>query len=435
MTLKVLRLVNGMSRSRLSNEITTVEHAVMMLGVGTFFNRLSNLKAVEDSLKIFDGALPGLMQALSRAHHAAWQARDWANFRADTKSEEVYIGALLYDIGEILLWAYAPEQALQIRKLEWRNKITLAQAQKEILGFDTRELQFALVEAWRLPELMQAFMHSENTIQPRVLGVTLAASVVRLAETGWHGSALLADYEVIEGMLHMHLDEVVTMVHRNAVAEARHWDWYGVPPAAALLPMLPGDWPEEPGEVGETPQPEEEQHEVCLMPQPVKMRQAMEEISVHLDGSLNLHDMLLLVLKGMHQGLALDRVVFALMVADRSAIKTKYVMGALPDSPLRQFQFSPASPELFGRLMSKSQGVWFNEGNRKTLEPLITEETWQMIGHGEFFAMSVMVHGKPVGLFYADRKHGSCALDEHSYQEFKKLCLRAAEGLAHLAKK
>jgi len=128
-------------------------------------------------------------------------------------------------------------------------------------------------------------------------------------------------------------------------------------------------------------------------------------------------------------------VVFALMVADRSAIKTKYVMGALPDSPLRQFQFSPASPELFGRLMSKSQGVWFNEGNRKTLEPLITEETWQMIGHGEFFAMSVMVHGKPVGLFYADRKHGSCALDEHSYQEFKKLCLRAAEGLAHLAKK
>ncbi|MHB1291454.1 MAG: HDOD domain-containing protein, partial [Sulfuricella sp.] len=123
MTLKVLQLVNGMSRSRLSNEITTVEHAVMMLGVGPFFNRLSNLKAVEESLRTFDGALPGLMQAMSRAHHAAWQARDWAIFHADMKSEEVYIGALLYDMGEILLWAYAPEQALQIRKLSRRNKI------------------------------------------------------------------------------------------------------------------------------------------------------------------------------------------------------------------------------------------------------------------------------------------------------------------------
>lgn len=434
MTLKVLRLVNGMSRSRLSNEITTVEHAVMMLGVGPFFHHLSNLKAVEENLPAFDGALPALMQAVSRAHHAAWQARDWANFRADMKSEEVYIGALLYDMGEILLWAYAPEQALQIRKLARRNKASLAQAQKEILGFDSRELQFALAEAWRLPELMQSFMHGENTVQPRILGVILAASVARLAETGWHAPALLADYEVIAGMLHMHLDEVVHMVHRNAVVEARHWDWYGVPPAAALLPMLPGDWPEGIDEKEEAPSPEA-QPEVCMMPQPIKLRQAMEEISAHLDGSLNLHDMLSLVLKGMHDGLALDRVVFALMVADRSAIKAKYVMGALPDSPLRQFQFSPSSPELFGKLMGKAQGVWFNDGNRKTLEPLITEATWQMIGHGEFFAMSVFVHGQPVGLFYADRKHGSCALDEHSYQEFKKLCLRAAEGLAHLAKK
>jgi len=85
--------------------------------------------------------------------------------------------------------------------------------------------------------------------------------------------------------------------------------------------------------------------------------------------------------------------------------------------------------------MGKAQGVWLNEANYKTLEPLISEATWRMIGHGAFFAMSVIVHGKPVGLFYADRKHGSCSLDEHSYQEFKKLCLRASEGLAHLAKK
>lgn len=434
MTLKVLRMVNGMSRSRLGNEITTVGHAVMMLGVGPFFNRLSNLKTVEESLQTFDGALPRLMQVMSRAHHAAWQARDWAIFRADMKSEEVYIGALLYDMGEILLWAYAPEQALQIRKLARRNKTSLAQAQKEILGFDSRDLQYALAEAWRLPELMQAFMHSENTVQPRIQGVILAASVARRAETGWHDPQLLADYEVIAGMLHSHLDEVVHMVHRNAVVEARHWDWYGVPPAAALLPMLPGDWPAEPGEVEETRQ-SEEKPEVCMMPQPVKLRQVMEEISAHLDGSLNLHDMMSLVLTGMHEGIGLNRVVFALMAADRSAIKAKYVMGALPDSPLRQFQFSPTSPELFGRLMGKVQGVWFNEGNRKTLEPLITEATWQMIGHGEFFAMSVMVRGQPVGLFYADRKHGSCALDERSYQEFKKLCLRAVEGLAHLAKK
>jgi hypothetical protein len=48
--------------------------------------------------------------------------------------------------------------------------------------------------------------------------------------------------------------------------------------------------------------------------------------------------------------------------------------------------------------------------------------------------MSIFVRDKAVGFFYADRGHGSCALDERSYQEFKQLCLRAAQGLGHLAK-
>lgn len=434
MTLKVLRLVNGMSRSRLSNEITTVEHAVMMLGVGPFFNRLSNLKAVEESLQTFDGALYGLMQTMSRAHHAAWQARNWAIFRADMKSEEVYIGALLYDMGEILLWAYAPEQALQIRQLARRNKIGLAQAQKDILGFDTRELQFALAEAWRLPELMQAFMHSENTAQPRILGVTLAASVARLTETGWYAPALLANYEVIAGMLHMHLDEVVHMVHRNAVVDARHWDWFGVPPAATWLPMLPGDWPAEHCEVEETSQSEEESG-VRLMPHPDILSQIMVEIATHLDGTLDLHDMMALVLKGMHEGVGLNRVVFALMSADRSSLKAKYVVGAEPGSPLRQFQIDMTTPHLFSRLMEKVQGVWLSASNRNTLEPMIPFGIRQLLGHGEFFAMSVFLHGKPIGLFYADSKHDGGALDEQRYLDFKQLCLRATQGLSHLAKK
>ena len=62
-------------------------------------------------------------------------------------------------------------------------------------------------------------------------------------------------------------------------------------------------------------------------------------------------------------------------------------------------------------------------------------EVQKIIGVGEFFAMSVFVHGKPVGLFYADREYGECSLDEHSYIEFKKLCVRAADGLGHLARK
>ncbi|MDD5328386.1 MAG: HDOD domain-containing protein [Sulfuricella sp.] len=433
MTLKVLRLVNGMSRSRLSNEITTIEHAVVMMGVIPFFNRHVDLKAVEDSLA--DGALSGLMQVLSRAHHAAWQARDWAILHADMKSEEVYIGALLYDLGEIVLWCCAPDLAGQILKQSRRNKTGLVDAEKAVLGFDLRELQFALAEAWNLPELMQSFMHAEGASRPRMLGVIMAASVARHAESGWRGALLMADYEVIAHMLHASFDQAVENVQRNAIVVARHWEWYGVPPSASWLPMLPGEWPAEPDDEAEPSAEEEEPAEACLMPRADVLRQIMGEISAHLDGTLNLHDMMSLVLKGMHQGIGLNRVVFALMTADRSALKAKYVIGAEAGSPLQQFNIDLGAPQLFCRLMEKVQSLWFSEQNRKVLEPMIPFATQQMIGHGDFFAMSLFVHGKPVGLFYADRKHGECALDEHSYQGFKALCLRAAEGLAHLARK
>lgn len=51
-----------------------------------------------------------------------------------------------------------------------------------------------------------------------------------------------------------------------------------------------------------------------------------------------------------------------------------------------------------------------------------------------FFAMSIHVRDKPVGLFYADRRSLDCKLDEQAYKQFRQICQFAAKGLANLAK-
>jgi len=88
LTLRLLAAVNN-RRSRLGAEITTVEHAIMMMGVQPFFQRFSRLVSVEDHLRSKPAALLALRRTASRAHHAAYQARDWAIYRADIESEEV----------------------------------------------------------------------------------------------------------------------------------------------------------------------------------------------------------------------------------------------------------------------------------------------------------------------------------------------------------
>lgn len=426
LTLKVLRLVNNMARGRLSNEITTIEQAVIMVGIAPFFNRLINLTAVEDTLP--ESALRGLLNVMSRSHHAAWQARDWAILRADFRAEEVYIGALLYDMGELVLWCLAPQQAMEISRLVCRMD-NPDEAQQEVLGFSLRVLQLALASTWNLPETLRNFMDSGNAVHPRVREVVMAASIARHATNGWFGARLLADYEVVASMLRVPIDEVITMVHHNAVAEARHWNWYGVPPAATWLPLLPGEWPEQSDSVDEVGSV------AAATPlQPEKLKQTMEEIAAHMDETLDLHGMIALVLRGMREGIGLRRVVFALLTSDHTMLKAKYIVGG-QGSPLNHFQLDMRSPHLFNRLMDKIQSVWLNDANRNPISPLIPPEARKVIGSGDFFAMSVFVHNRPVGLFFADRGQGCRNLDEASYVAFKRLCLRAAEGLAHLSKK
>lgn len=427
MTLKVIGLVNAKSRGRFGAGIASAQGAVIMLGVPPFFRHFAALSAIEDTMQGREKERDGLLNCLSRVHHAAWQARDLATLRADVKAEEVYIGALLHDMGEMVMWCVAPELMLQILKAVRRDKISRVAAENNILGFSLWEFQLALAEAWKLPELLLTFMDNKNTTNPRALMAIICSALARHAVTGWHSPRLLADYEVIAGQFNFSVDEVIAVVHRNAIIAGRHWEAFHVPPAAAWLPMLPGEWTEEPDEE------EARQQAVCFMPHPDELRRVMDEISAHLDGTIHLPELIALVLKGMREGIGLNRVVFALVTSDRSAVKAKYVLGAEENSPLMNFQFDLKTPHLFVRLLSKTQSVWVNAANQTTFSPLIPARISEMIGGREgFFAMSIFVRDKPVGLFYADRRPTGCELDESAYQDFKKLCLRAAQGLGAL---
>lgn len=438
MTLNMLQLANSRHSSRFGAEITTVEHAVMMLGVTPFFNHFNKLERLESQYASQDKNLQDALQVISRAYHAACHAWDWAVLRKDIKAEEVYIAALLADMGELLLWLASPETMRDIGKLISQGTLTEEVAQQEVLGGSLHELTLALAPSWRVPELLAGLINRNNSANPRALTANLAVMLAHHSQAGWHNPLLLADYEAMAALMHMPVDEVVSEIHQTSVRAARSWEWFHVRPAATWLPMLDGEWPVEAGQQRAaspiTAGAEEIEAETCLVPRQDKFEQTMQEVAEHLDGTLNLHDMLSLVLQGMHQGIALNRVLFALLSADHTRLKAKYVLGAEAGSPLRIFELDMNGKHLFARLMEKVQGVWYRDSNRATLDPLIPEDLRQQIGEGEFFAMSVFVHNKPVGLLYADRKHGSCGLDEHSYDEFKQLCLRAAEGLAHLSK-
>lgn len=226
-TLRVLCYLQAHRRAAQITDITTVEHALMMLGITPFFAHFADLPAVESTLAGKPSALEGFMRVACRAHHAALYASDWANVRHDLRADEVAIAALLHDLAEMLLWCFAPVIPLTVADMLHQDPgLRSSAAQAKALGFTFAELQGALLAQWHLAALLQSLMDDMHATHPRVMNVALAASLARHSAFGWDNPALPDDYAAVGQFLKLPPPEVLARIRRSAVQADAARDWY-----------------------------------------------------------------------------------------------------------------------------------------------------------------------------------------------------------------
>ena len=236
MTVKVLQYLQEHRSKRQSTEITTIAHALMMLGLTPFFEHFGAEQTIEQKLAGDPRALKGALTVMSRGRLAALYAGDWARIRNDVDPEEVMVAALLHDLAEMMLWCFAPALALEIAHAQRRDPTLRSEAaQTAVLGFSLVDLQLGLVKAWHLPELLHVLMDDHHVNNPRVLNVVQAAAVARHSARSWSDPALANDYAVVGRLLHLSATTVEGRVIDVAQAAAHEWEWYGIPVA---LPNL-----------------------------------------------------------------------------------------------------------------------------------------------------------------------------------------------------
>jgi hypothetical protein len=233
--------------------------------------------------------------------------------------------------------------------------------------------------------------------------------------------------EAVAKLLDKSFDEVVKRVHGNALEVARETSHYGITCSASLLPMTSAEWPTVHGEKKD----ENAGKHFCLVPQGLIYEQTLDELSQVKNNSHTQAEILDMAVTGLHDGLGLNRVVFAYLSRDRIKLEGRYMQGADSDPNFSQFSINVDlnSKDLFTQLLQKSRSVWVNEENHERLGELLPEEFKALIQTDEFYAMSIFHHGKPLGIFYADRHLKDSHLDEKSYAGFKKLCLQVTKAL------
>ncbi len=205
-TLFVIKyLAEHVNRSR-QTEITTVEHALMMLGVEPFF------KSIESSPTVKQMGLPSdVLQAIynvsRRSFVASEMARKVAKDLKDLEPEEVQIAALLHDMSEIFLWLYEPQVARKIQQLMKENPtIRSAALQRKALGFTLASVEQALSRLWHLPTLTQELIAHKNVEigkgpSRRLRTVQICTQLVRHLGNSWKNAALKDDFLLLTDLL------------------------------------------------------------------------------------------------------------------------------------------------------------------------------------------------------------------------------------------
>lgn len=183
--LRLLREAENKRSHRLGHDTTTPLGAVMQLGVKVFRNLL--LGSPETGLED-----PGLEACSSRAILASQIAQMWGKARLDIAPEEVAMAALLAEMGELLLWHFAPElpQAAQ-HVLESGQAVRSAQAQEMACGFRFRDLSLKCATVWALPPLLIQLIRGMDNVRANLCKLYL--DTARHLVAGADNSALPDD--------------------------------------------------------------------------------------------------------------------------------------------------------------------------------------------------------------------------------------------------
>ena len=202
LTMRLLTHVENNRGASRSQDITTVERAVMMVGVEPFLEIFSELQTLEDVLHDHPRALVGALRLITRARRAAEIAGEFAVLRRDINAQEIRVAALLYEAAEIVCWVYAPTLTANVYELQKADRsLRTVVAQRRVFLVSAAEIQQSLVRVWGLPQLLVRLLDETHHLDPRVRPVELAVRIARHSSRGWDDAGLPDDFADAQNLL------------------------------------------------------------------------------------------------------------------------------------------------------------------------------------------------------------------------------------------
>lgn len=421
LTSHVLRIANSVQYNYSDLAISTVSRAIVLLGI-------KGVRAICISLLLIDSLVAKkpkehLLNMMARGFHAATQARNLAKLAHEPDIEEVFIAALLFNLGEMMYWA---SEVLndQNARLMVNNPNMRKAAAEEILGTSFPAITLELARHWKLGETLEQALKRAKPESKKAQAVRLAERLSREATRGWdtpNARKVIADMASYGGVDEQKMNELV----REAADQAAHAALsFGVPQLCHLIPSS-HDTPR--------PQQELEPEYKALVSDPQLQLKILRELANATAEKLDVNTIFQMVIEGMHRGIGLERVAIAFIQHHR--IKAKYILGQGTEAWRDSFDFDvdPYSENIFTYAINQDGATWFDDKLSGAKDYLYTEDIRNCLGKHCALISVLAVGERNVAMFYADRGEAGEPLNRDQFDSFQHFSSQAQMSLIALS--
>lgn len=425
LTSKVLRVGNSSYYNPSQETISTISRAIVLIG-------FENVRLISLSVTLIDGLLARvpreqLQELLARSFHAAVQARNIAGYVMSSRQEEVFIAALLHNVGELAIWGCGGAQADELAdelEVPGADRELIAQ---RILGTTFRQLTQGLVRSWNLGDVAAlATATSQTSKDVAIHAVQLGVRISEAALLGWDAPEIEALVKETAQFTGVTEEDALQQILASADETVKVATTFG---AGRLCRLIPQTDPEQ------IRLQQEQRRARLLKPNLDIMRQSLQALTQMLGGGTSVDMILTTALDGLHRGVGLERVMLAVLADGQSCFKARCVAGEATDEWRVTFRLPVApgqSSDVFSYALRQRQSLWMGIPASYGLGDLVTDDIRRLLGKGMFFVSPVLAGSRPIGVLYADGRVSGRALKPEqfaAFQRFSNLTGRCLEAL------
>jgi len=415
LTKKLLRLVNAAHYG--AQPISTISRAVVILGFDAvrdaavtlmLFEHLQN-RAHVDELKgeAVDSFFRGI---LGRRLAAAAGVRD---------GEEAFISALFRDLGRLMARFHFFERTEQVRRLMADELLGEEAAALRVFGVDYDQLGLAIARRWHFPPAILHAMTPLDEASVKASGsesgrLRVVANLARDLHKSMAGKRPEEQEQAVEGLYLRYRDaarvsrESLVEHVRKAVESLRE---EALIPSmdvskSSTLPLLPRQGTPAAATAAASPEsPPAAREDAAAQGDPTDvLALGMQDLTALLLGPYHVADVFKTAVEILYRTELFDHVLACVLDRPSQALIGRVGLGPNALSMRNAFRIPLGfAPDVFHAATAKGQDILISDTTADNIRTRIPDWHQQTVCAHSFLLLPIMVEGKPLALFYADR--------------------------------